>query len=289
MYRDPATTTLALPPLTPWVKRILLLNLAVWAATFVLYLASGESKAAYVAVIRRFGVTPELWRSEPWFAFWQPLSYALLHAVQPGHLLFNSISLFFFGTLLEGGRGSRSFLSVYVAGALVGGCAYLLIDGLLLGSNAPCIGASGACLAVLVASAATWPYVLVFGLIPLWLVAAVLVAMDFANLLLSFDGGYGGAAFSAHLGGALLGFAAGSRPELLGGIANWFAEIPARRARRRAAAQARASAQRAARIDELLEKVSRLGLTALSAAERKELESASREMGERRRRGEGRG
>jgi hypothetical protein len=37
-------------------------------------------------------------------------------------------------------------------------------------------------------------------------------------------------------------------------------------------------------VDELLAKVSREGLSALSAAERKELEAVSREMGERRRR-----
>ena len=50
----------------------------------------------------------------------QLVSYALLHASLFGHLFWNMLFLFFFGPELEAQLGRRSFLRLYVGGAMAG-------------------------------------------------------------------------------------------------------------------------------------------------------------------------
>src|SRR5690606_29170120 len=48
------------------------------------------------------------------FFLWQLFTYMFLHAMSPWHVLFNMISLWFFGSELEMRWGSRQFLGFYV-------------------------------------------------------------------------------------------------------------------------------------------------------------------------------
>ena len=58
---------------------------------------------------RWFGLVPEMVVRG---AIWQPFTYLFLHA-GIGHILFNMLSLWMFGTVLEGTWGSQRFLRYY--------------------------------------------------------------------------------------------------------------------------------------------------------------------------------
>ncbi len=123
------------------------------------------------------------------------LSSAFLHA-GGFHILFNMVALYFLGPGIEREVGSASFAGLYVASALLGSSAYVL-----LADNAPAVGASGA----------------VFGLFGAWLLSAWKerhTAMGRANLqsmglivginlLLPFA--RPGIAWEAHVGGLVAG------------------------------------------------------------------------------------
>ncbi len=139
---------------------------------------------------------------------WRLVTHFFLHSVgNPFHLLFNMLFLWWFGSDVEDLYGPREFLALYFAGGLASGVAYVLTT-LLSGVYAPAVGASGAITAVLVVFACHYPtriiYVMFFLPVPIWLFVLFEVFMDAFTLV----GGYNtGVAVAGHLGGAAFGFA----------------------------------------------------------------------------------
>lgn len=253
----------AWPPLTPVVKRLLIVNIAIFFAVFMLGFVSLEFRAEVIGVL---ALDPARWRD--WFPFvpaWQLATYGFVHDVHGlGHLFFNMLSLYFFGGMVEGIVGSRRFAVHYAAALLVAGAVHLLVSP-LVGAERPAIGASGACLAAIVSAATMRPnatvYLLVFP-VPLKFLAAGLVALDVFAMLSQMQGaGHGPTAIYIHLAGALYGFLAVRR--------RWiWADPLASLERRRAVAAAERRLSAEARMDELLAKINREGLGSLSARER---------------------
>ena len=142
------------------------------------------------------GLTPSLILDRPWTI----LTNMFVHG-SFNHILFNMISLFFLGSFLLRLVGEADFLKVYFIGGIAGNILYILLGP----QNIPGVGASGAIFAIggtLALIAPKLP-VIVFPLpvpVPLW------GAMTFF-LLISFV--ISGIAWQAHLGGFLLGMAAG--------------------------------------------------------------------------------
>jgi len=122
------------------------------------------------------------------------------------HLLFNMWMLYVFGAALSGFIGERKMLAVFFGGALVGNAFFLLVA-LFTPWTSPfssVIGASGGVIALGGALSVLTPKtkVLIFGIVPAPLWAAVVGSF----VVLSF---FPGVAWQAHLGGLLLGAAAG--------------------------------------------------------------------------------
>ncbi len=262
---------LALPPLTPMVRRLLKLNVGVFAGYFLLWLASPP---AANECVRWFGLDPLLWRQGfPFVPLWQLGSYAFLHsALDPMHLLFNMLLLYFFGTMLESTLGSGRFLAVYGGAGIFGACLHLVAE-LAMGHAHPVIGASGAVLGVLVATAVLRPDTMVLFLIfPIrlrWLAAGI-VGLDAMQLLITMRaGGADMVAHFVHLGGALYGFVAARR-----GWIRWD-PLGAWQAKR-AVAQVERHQQDQARLDSLLKKIHGQGLGSLTQAEKDFLKRTSR-------------
>ncbi len=118
-----------------------------------------------------------------------------------GHILFNMIALFFFGTTLTRLVREGNFLLIYFAGGILGNVFYILLGP----SYSIVVGASGAIFALGGALAVMVPRlpVIIFPIpapIPIW------VAVIGGFLLLSF---FPGVAWQAHLGGLLFGLVAG--------------------------------------------------------------------------------
>lgn len=120
---------------------------------------------------------------------WRLLTYAFLHSTGSLlHILFNMLFLWWFGSDVEDIYGPREFLGFYLSAAFLGGVVYTLtvLMGLYTpgpdGQPLPCIGASGAVMAVMVLCAVHFPtrIILLFMLlpVPIWLFVVAYVAWD---------------------------------------------------------------------------------------------------------------
>jgi membrane associated rhomboid family serine protease len=278
---------------TPWVKRLLMANAAVFVLAFVLVRVLG-----YTWFLDWVAFGPTRFVTRPWTV----LTYAFVH-VGIGHILGNLLTLFFFGPPLEDRWGGRGFLRFYLVSA--GGAALFSAAFYFWDPANWIIGASGATFGMMLAFAMIWPDmpINVWGIFPIkakWLVGI----MGFVQLLLAADGSGGQVAVLAHLGGMLTAFLylrspwaprawgdvprASRKPsQKRGGAAlvPWSAKKQAAASAQTATVtQARPAAARKGRserellddVDRILDKISAEGLGALSEEERRRLDEVSR-------------
>jgi membrane associated rhomboid family serine protease len=150
------------------------------------------------------GLQPDTFTSEPWTI----LTSCFVH-YDFYHILGNMVTLYFFGTYLTQLVGETKFLATYFLGGLAGS-AFYLVWALLLPWGDPDIrllGASGAVYAVGGALAILQPNVkvLLFFVIPMPLWVAVIGGFVVLSLLTANLG----ISWQAHLGGLVIGLAAG--------------------------------------------------------------------------------
>jgi len=117
------------------------------------------------------------------------------------HILFNMIALYFLGSFLIRTAGEKSFLAVFFLGGLAGNILFVL----LANPFSTGVGASGGIFALAGALAIMVPRVpvIIFPIpipMPLWIAVIILVFISFL---------FSGIAWQAHIGGLLLGLAAG--------------------------------------------------------------------------------
>ena len=142
------------------------------------------------------GLTPALLPQQPWTI----ISSMFVHG-SLWHILFNMIALYFLGSFFIRAAGEKSFLAVFFLGGLVGNVLYFLLGPPLT----PGVGASGGIFALAGALAVMIPRVPVFIFfipipMPLWIAVIILVFISFL---------FSEIAWQAHVGGLLLGLAAG--------------------------------------------------------------------------------
>jgi membrane associated rhomboid family serine protease len=149
--------------------------------------------------------------SDPAYLLWKPWSlivYAFLHA-DFFHIFFNMLMLYFAGRLFTTFFTQKQLFGLYILSAIFAGLMFIIGYSLLpmLAGNgvAKMVGASGAVMAILVATATYAPYMqvrlLLIGNVKLWHVAAVFIALDLIYASVGNTGGH-----IAHLAGALFGF-----------------------------------------------------------------------------------
>jgi membrane associated rhomboid family serine protease len=174
--------------LTPWVSRILFLNVAMFAA---LKFAPGLGQ-----IFENMVLVPAYIPERPWTL----VTYMFLHAGF-GHIFFNMLSLFIFGPRLELQLGGRRFITLYFISGIAGGLLSWPFS-----PHAGIVGASGAILGVMYGFARYWPrerIMVWFAILEARYAVLLFVAMD---LFAGFGGGDNVAHF-AHLGGAAGAFA----------------------------------------------------------------------------------
>ncbi|MCB9868547.1 MAG: rhomboid family intramembrane serine protease [Planctomycetes bacterium] len=265
----------ALPGLTPGVKILLIVNLVGFVVNNLLL---------------RGGAVPVVGLS--WDGLWSGyglgllrlISYQFVHDLAIGHILGNMLFLYFFGTMIEGGRGEgfassylwlgrTGIIKLYLTAGVIGGLIHMLFSQALL------IGASGAVYGIMVFAAFVYPRrVLHFIFISVevrYFVGLLVFIGLYSFYIETFVAGLGSnVAHSAHLGGSLWGFLAfrmaraGVSFSGRGPLAWW---------RRRRAEGAHKSAQRDQEtLDQILDKVHKQGMSSLTGAERRFLEKVSR-------------
>jgi membrane associated rhomboid family serine protease len=139
-------------------------------------------------------------------AVWQLFTYLFLHG-GIGHLLFNMLSLWMFGSPLEQDWGTRRFLKYYFVCGVGAGLCDVMVNAALGNWGTRTIGASGAIYGLLLAFGVLYPNqtVLMNFLFPIR--AKYLVMIYGAIALLSALGSQNsGVSNIAHLGGMLFGY-----------------------------------------------------------------------------------
>jgi membrane associated rhomboid family serine protease len=220
------------------------------------------------------------WFRRPWQAY-QLLTYGFLH-VDPFHILFNMIALWFFGRDIEEQYGRREFLAFYLVAIVTSGLVWSLSE-IPFSAHLPVVGASGGVTAVLILFAFNFPhrrglFMFLFEM-PMWAMAVLVVFIDAYGAIQRF----GNVAFVAHLGGAL--FAAiyyKSSIRLTSWLPDrlWLKRLRARPRLRVHRPEANGDTDN--QVDEILKKIQEHGQASLTRRERRILERASREYQRRR-------
>jgi hypothetical protein len=106
-------------PMTPWVKRLLIANVAMALVTGRLIGPVLGGLGRDIETLLLLYPPAVLYRP------WTVVTYMFLHA-GAAHLFFNMIGLIFFGPRLESRLGSKGFLLLYLVSGL-GGAAFSLV------------------------------------------------------------------------------------------------------------------------------------------------------------------
>lgn len=180
-------------PLPPVTQALVLANVAAFCAAVILD----------PLLTRFFALWP---LASGLFLPWQIVSYAFLHG-SIGHLFFNMLGLWMFGSELEQLWGRKRYLQFYFASVLTAAGAQLLVTG-LMGSMAPTVGASGGLFGLLLAYGMLFPNRMIMPLFPpIPMKAKVFVAIyGGLELMLGVFGSASNVAHFAHLGGMLGGW-----------------------------------------------------------------------------------
>ena len=231
--------------------------------------------------------------------FWQLLTYGFLHdgpsllrphPYDPMHLLFNMLTLWFFGREAEALLGRAEFLRFYCLSIVLAGLTWVVA--VRLGGRVDTaihlVGASGGVMAVLALFIWYYPQetLLLWGVLPVpaWALGVLYLVFDLKGVASGGDR----VAHTAHLAGATFGLLYAWRGWSLEGFPRLPAWLSQRRPRMRVVRpdedDREADADRppdADEVDRILAKISRSGESSLTPAERETLTQASRRLRER--------
>jgi membrane associated rhomboid family serine protease len=185
-FRDPRSINLT--PL--WV--LIAVNVLVFIATS---LSSGSILGVSQQIAAQAGVSSATISSQPW-----TIVSALFIHDGIYHILFNMLTLYFFGMYVLALVGETRFFLVYFIGGIVGNALFML-----LAPNTTAVGASGAIFALGGVLAVLVPRLKVM-IFPIPVPVDLWISILLSFLVLIF---FTGVAWQAHLGGLLTGLAAG--------------------------------------------------------------------------------
>ena len=265
------------------VITLIIANVAVW----VLNLLSNYRLNSFLEVDSE--LPQHLWNA------WKLISYGFAHARDPLHIFGNMLGLFFFGRAVEQVLGRAEFYRFYLSSIAIAGLAWVVSVNLysspeqMPGLPPPTptlIGASGGVMAVLAVFIWYFPRqeVLIWGILPMpaWVMGLILAFFDISGAVTRS----GNVAHVAHIGGAVFGLLYAWRGWSLTGLADVGSRLRQMRrrfkvvrpeddfGRGRPDDEDEVSLQ--AKVDDILEKISRSGESSLTADERDTLTRASR-------------
>jgi len=254
----------ALPRVTKW---LLIANIVV----FLTDVMTGQ----YLTYYGTFAVRTGLFGGY----IWEFITFQFLHG-SLGHILFNSIALYFFGPLMERWWGTWKFLAFYLLSGVGGALLYSLLGlmGIIyLGPGI--VGASAGIFGILVGCGMVAPDARIRLLLPpieLSMRQLAWGSLVIAAFLLVFPIFNNAGGEAGHLGGALVGFLLVKYPSLLGWIGRRSRRVIRPEAFRRHSEpkirpHTHVNLRGDTEIDRILDKVSSDGFASLTDEERKKL------------------
>jgi membrane associated rhomboid family serine protease len=214
------------------------------------------------------------------FKIWQLATYMFLHG-NFMHIFFNMFILWMFGAELEREWGTRQFLKYYFICGIGAGITVILV------SPFPTIGASGAVYGIMIAFAIRFPDAMIIFPFP----AKVKYYVGFYflfSLFMTMSSAQDGIAHGAHLGGMVVGLLYLKYPY----ISSKLKSLSSNMNRSRSSGKKSASNMRFTsggddkteyyrkKIDDLLDKINRVGYLNLTDEEKKLLEEGSKYLRE---------
>lgn len=194
-FRHAPQMRMTFPSLTPMVKRLLIINIAVFLTAIIV-----RPVGAFIYEWFQLDAT-SLPRA---LQLWRPITYQFLHDGL-WHILLNMLGLFFLGPTLERHWASKRFLSFYLGCGVAGALFYLLLVAIKFLLPGEMVGASGAILGMLAACAILFPHFVVFIFffpVPIRVAAIVLTGI-YIFFIITKGANAGGHA--AHLAGMAAG------------------------------------------------------------------------------------
>jgi membrane associated rhomboid family serine protease len=184
-------------PLSPALKALIATNVGLFFAAYLV---------PELTIV--FGLRPADVMLEG--RLWQVVTYMFLHG-NVGHVLFNMLALWMFGTELERTWGTRAFLRYYFVVGIAAAISTILASALLPFAArtfyTTTIGASGAIYGLLLAYGLLFPNrpIMLYFVFPIPAKYFVMILGAIALLMSVSDSG-GGVAHITHLGGLLAGY-----------------------------------------------------------------------------------
>jgi membrane associated rhomboid family serine protease len=180
------------------VKWLLIINTAI----FGLSLLAG--RLGFGNQMLLFALVPETVVHS--FTIWQLVTYMFLHG-GISHILFNMLTLYWFGPDIERTWGFQRFLKYYFVCGIGAGICVLLVDILSGNTMSRTVGSSGAIYGLILAYGLLFPdrTILFFFIIPMKVRHFVWI-MGLLAFYFSISGDNSGVSNVAHLGGLLVGY-----------------------------------------------------------------------------------
>lgn len=275
--------------LTPVVKWLLITNLVIFFGDLLFYEGKISDSGA-------FRISTALAEGE----WWQFVTFQFLHG-SVGHILFNSIGLYFFGPWMERWWGAGKFIVFYLLCGAAGAFFFVVLVGVgilpqgdwgkfadgsvgwISMNDIPLVGASAGIYGILVGVAVIAPAMRVSLLFPpvtlsMRRLALILMGISAALIVFKIGGNEGGEA--GHLGGAIMGFflmrawiwySSGGGNDAYGKVRG-----PRKDIRPKIRPRTRVDLSSDSEIDRLLDKISKDGFQSLTDEERELLHKAAK-------------
>lgn len=137
---------------------------------------------------------------------WTIITYMFLHG-GIWHILFNMLTLWWFGPRVESRMGTRRFTIMYFLAGITGALTHFVASKFVGGMGGSLLGASAGVFGVMLAFAHYWPHevIYIWGLVPVPARLLVILTTIMAYWM-GVTGGGGNVAHFAHLGGYLGAF-----------------------------------------------------------------------------------
>ncbi len=255
-FRSAPQMRMSLPRITPVVKWLLIINIVVFVASFMI-------KPLGVFFYRWFSVFPASLGLA--LQLWRIITYQFLHDINGfGHIFGNMLVLFFFGPMLERHWGSKKFLIFYLLCGAMGGILYPLLAFAGWLKVGALVGASGAIFGMLAAGAILFPNlnVYIWGIFPIrFIILAIILAVI---SIMNIFGGENAGGEAAHLAG----MAAGAVYVF---SESWRAKFKLKLRSDQSDKQMTTTIDLQAELDRILQKVHESGIHSLTSKERKTL------------------
>ena len=210
--------------------QLILINVLLFlilAVVLVVTTIAGFEKS-FSIIYAQFSLPPSLavFLNRPWTI----LTYGFTHSLTDiWHIIFNMISLYWFGKLFIEYLGNDRLIALYVLGAIAGGIVYLSLYNsvpffMQRANSAGMVGASGAIFAIMVGCATLLPnytfYLMFFGPVRIKYIALIFIVVSFIGTVSANAGGN-----LAHLGGAAIGYLYVRQLQSGRNLGNWITWI----------------------------------------------------------------